>query len=480
MKMDDSNLKNNIQQENKSFDKMDKGETLQSEEKKNNIVPEDVDTDMTNWKKNILESTNQNILNPKTLRSSIDLYKNDLSKSNSDSGQERNIETVNVNDNESNKTDVFAISVRPKNVDIDTSEGKEPPAGDVKHLTAAEIINLWKKPDRTTSLTASLTDPEAKGTARKLPQVLACLAAATGQLSSGAVNGWSGAALPSISADPKLTVGTPQRALIVSCIGLGALVGCLCAGQVNNLIGRRTTLVLTSPLLLAGWLTLAFAQDMAGVYMGRLLCGLSTGFLFTTCQVYSSEVPEPKLRGRLGTIPSLLLTVGVLLSYIAGGLLPWRQSCYVCAIPSFFLLLFMLMVPESPYWLILKGRREEANKALRWLRGPDYDVDVELKEMEIKIEAVGRHTSIRELWHPRTRLPFIISLFMQTLQQVCGANILMMFTGSIFQASGASIGHEMATIYTGIGQLVVTIISVCLVDILGRRLLIVGATTLLV
>ncbi|MPC43514.1 Facilitated trehalose transporter Tret1 [Portunus trituberculatus] len=136
----------------------------------------------------------------------------------------------------------------------------------------------------------------------------------------------------------------------------------------------------------------------------------------------------------------------------------------------------MLAMPESPYWLMLKDRRGDAETALKWLRGPHYDINEDLESVATKLKAVGTKSEYRELLRPRTRRPFFISLFLMTLQQGSGSNILMMYTSNIFISVGIE-DHHMPTVYTGLVQVVGTIGSVLLMDRLGRRTLIVASIT---
>lgn len=175
---------------------------------------------------------------------------------------------------------------------------------------------------------------------------------------------------------------------------------------------------------------------------------------------------------------SFFITLGVVLSYVAGALLPWRYSCIVCGAPAVMTSCAMYAMPESPYWLMLKGRRSQAEVALRWLRGPHYDITTELESIDAKLKTVGTKAQYRELLRPRTRRPFFIALFFMTLQQLCGGNILMMYTGSIMISAGVE-DHNMAVVYVGLVQLVGCIASVLLMDKLGRRLIIVASSSVM-
>ncbi|XP_045127796.1 facilitated trehalose transporter Tret1-like [Portunus trituberculatus] len=324
----------------------------------------------------------------------------------------------------------------------------------------------------TAETTTTTTNAKRKG--RMVPQVAACIAASLGTLASGAVNGWTASTLPSLQQD--IHMGTIETALMVGIIGVGAILGSLIAGRIMDCMGRRKTIVLANPVLVVAWIFMAVVPNIYLVLLGRFTCGLMTSFLFSSVSVYCSEIPEARVRGSLGTISSFFITLGVVLSYITGAFLPWRHSCYVCAAPPLLSMVTMLAMPESPYWLMLKDRRGDAETALKWLRGPHYDINEDLESVATKLKAVGTKSEYRELLRPRTRRPFFISLFLMTLQQGSGSNILMMYTSNIFISVGIE-DHHMPTVYTGLVQVVGTIGSVLLMDRLGRRTLIVASIT---
>lgn len=164
------------------------------------------------------------------------------------------------------------------------------------------------------------------------------------------------------------------------------------------------------------------------------------------------------------------LTVGVFASYFLAGFLSWRNSALVSIIPSLLFFVGLCLVPETPYWYLLKGDHEAAIASLKTLRGSKHDCESEIKQMAKKLSDVGT-ISYLELFKKRTLLPLLVALFIQTLQQVCGGNVIMMYTSTIFTASNSSINAEEATIYTGLAQIVGNMISLSLIDHLGRRIL---------
>ena len=173
----------------------------------------------------------------------------------------------------------------------------------------------------------------------------------------------------------------------------------------------------------------------------------------------------------MSSIAPVNLTMGLLGSYILTGLLPWRTSCFVLGVFSITYLLLLLTIPESPYWFLLKNKREEAEKALRRLRGPDFNFDQEIGAMEKKLNDVGTNISYKELFKTRSFRPLLIGLFAQTLQQFSGGNIIMVYTSSVLFQAKSSINPYMATIYTGIFQVTGAIISLFVIDKVGRKIL---------
>ncbi|XP_076046375.1 facilitated trehalose transporter Tret1-like [Oratosquilla oratoria] len=250
-------------------------------------------------------------------------------------------------------------------------------------------------------------------------------------------------------------------------------MGSLVSGRISDHFGRRNTLLMTVPIYVAGWLSMAFAPTAIFVFVGRFICGFGNVITFIGTQLYSSEIPEARFRGRLASLPSLFISLGALLIYGLGAALPWRTGCLVViAVPILFFFA-LLLIPESPYWLLLKDRDEEAVAAMRWLRGTHYDIDPELREMKEKLASVGSKAKISELWKPRTRKPFLIGILMQTLQQLCGANILIMYAGTFLMKSGSRVNPHMDVVYIGIVQLMVTLLAVGLMDKVGRKVLLI-------
>ncbi|KAL7633872.1 UNVERIFIED_CONTAM: hypothetical protein RMT77_015833 [Armadillidium vulgare] len=303
---------------------------------------------------------------------------------------------------------------------------------------------------------------------RKLPQIWAALTASIGYFICGNIIGWSGSALTKMDKDFEMDAN--EYSLVASLFSYGGLVGSFLSGKMMDALGRRKIMLATCPIAACGWAVIGFSTNVYLVYVGRFVCGLATGFLLNSCSIYTTETCQASLRGRLGSLSSLNMTIGILTAYLLSGFFAWRTSAFLLVIPAVVFFVNLYMVPESPYWYLLKGRFDEATQSMTKLRGKKYDTDKEMKDMIKKISDIGT-ISYCELLKKRTLLPLVIALFIQTIQQVSGANVIIMYSSTIYEKAESSIDAQMATIYTGIAQVIGTVISMFIIDKYGRRIL---------
>lgn len=168
-----------------------------------------------------------------------------------------------------------------------------------------------------------------------------------------------------------------------------------------------------------------------------------------------------------------MLVVGVLFSYIVGKYTTVFALNLICAlIPIIFGVIFMFM-PETPLFLISKGKKEAAAKSLKWLRGSEYDYSNELAELQAQNEADKKNkVSLAAALARRSTIKAIfISLGLMFFQQMSGINAVIFYTKDIFEAADTGIDSGIATIIVGIMQVISVFVSSIIVDKLGRRLL---------
>ncbi|KAK4767723.1 hypothetical protein SAY87_002864 [Trapa incisa] len=229
--------------------------------------------------------------------------------------------------------------------------------------------------------------------------VLVAIAASIGNFLQGWDNATIAAAIVYIKAD--LVLASTVEGLIVAMSLIGATVITTCSGAISDWIGRRPMLILSSLLYFISGLVMLWSPNVYVLLLARLLDGFGIGLAVTLVPIYISETAPSEIRGLLNTLPQFLGSGGMFLSYcmIFGMSLEsnpsWKVMLGVLSIPSvLYFLLTVFFLPESPRWLVSKGKMIEAKKVLQQLRGRE-DVS---GEMALLVEGLGLggETSIEE------------------------------------------------------------------------------------
>ena len=146
-----------------------------------------------------------------------------------------------------------------------------------------------------------------------------------------------------------------------------AVPACLFGGLLSAWLGRRKMV-----LLALGYIALPLSPSFAWLVPARVFTALGAWLAYPSANVLVTEFVHPTVRGSLGSFTSLFLAIGMLQSYALGYFLPWRTMAFVLAYQPPLLLLCLLLLPESPQWLALQGRQEEASASLSWARGTEF------------------------------------------------------------------------------------------------------------
>ncbi|XP_061355717.1 monosaccharide-sensing protein 2 isoform X1 [Gastrolobium bilobum] len=231
--------------------------------------------------------------------------------------------------------------------------------------------------------------------------VLVAVAAAIGNLLQGWDNATIAGSILYIKREFQLESEPTVEGLIVAMSLIGATGVTTCSGPVSDLLGRRPMLIMSSVLYFVSSLVMLWSPNVYILLFARLLDGLGIGLAVTLVPLYISEIAPPEIRGLLNTLPQFTGSAGMFFSYcmVFGMSLTkapsWRLMLGVLSIPSLiYFVLTILFLPESPRWLVSKGRMLEAKKVLQRLRGRE---DV-AGEMALLVEGlgVGGDTAIEE------------------------------------------------------------------------------------
>ncbi|CAB0031601.1 unnamed protein product [Trichogramma brassicae] len=233
-----------------------------------------------------------------------------------------------------------------------------------------------------------------------------------------------------------------------SLLAIGAMVGALPTGALANALGRkRVLLMLTLPFLLS-WGLILVANAAWMLNAARVIVGVAIGSACVLVPTYLSEIAEDEVRGTLGALFQFFLTVGIVYGFCLGAYLDYYGLAVGCAVVEILFVSTFVMMPESPAWLVSKGQKSEAMKALQRLRGDRYDVRAELSQLQKEAEEKGnRRSSVFDLVRlevPRKAL--VICLFGMIFQQLSGINAVIFYAEGIFKAAGSKIDPKLSMI----------------------------------
>ncbi|GAB0090315.1 facilitated trehalose transporter Tret1 [Sergentomyia squamirostris] len=308
-------------------------------------------------------------------------------------------------------------------------------------------------------------------------QVWAAAGCIFATISAGMTSGYSATLLPQLQAnDTEIVITHDEATWIASMAALPMAVGCLAAGYLIELFGRRTSHLILSVPFVVGWVMISMARTIVWILIGRFFTGLCVGLLGPVGTVFIGETSGPKYRGFLLAAISLAIAIGILLVHIIGTFLNWKVTAIICAIFPLLCYIVVFFVPESPSWLLSKGDISRATDAHFWLRGYDEESIAELKSLMKKYQNVDQQkkTTWRETFE-RIRQPTfwkpmgILLVFFFTLQ-FSGVNTVAFYSVSIMKETmGNGINEYLAMIILDIVRTIMSVLACILLRHSGKR-----------
>ncbi len=275
----------------------------------------------------------------------------------------------------------------------------------------------------------------------------------------------------------------------VSCIIWGAIVGNLVAGPLSDYIGRKKSLLIAALLFTATGLFCAFANNITVFIIGRIIGGLGVGIAILVAPVYIAEIAPAEKRGWLVSFNQLLIVIGLTAAYfsnyfilktVTDPFINWRWMLGIEMVPAVIYFFCVLFIPESPRWLVMHGMESRAFEVLSRLHGKgaaaaEYD---EIKQSIESPDKIKLSEQLKKLFTRRMKKVLIIGFGLGILQQFSGINAILYYTPMVFESAGG--GRNAAflqAIVLGVVFVVMTIVSMFLIDRIGRKpLLYVGVS----
>lgn len=263
-----------------------------------------------------------------------------------------------------------------------------------------------------------------------------------------------------------------QEEVVVAAVLLGAVIGASFGGKLADRFGRRKILLEVGILFIVGAVGTALAPTATWLSIGRVVVGIAIGIASFTAPLYISEVSPASIRGRLVSLNQLMITIGIVVSYLVDyGLADeraWRWMFGLAAIPAMVLVIGLLFVPESPRWLISRSQDDEARAVLQRIR-ETADVSEELAE--VQADLCLQEGSWRELLNVSLRRALVVGIGLAMFQQFTGINTVLYYAPTIFQFAGlhSDSAAILATVGVGLVMVLLTIVALRLLDRVGRR-----------
>ncbi|WP_340578789.1 sugar porter family MFS transporter, partial [Staphylococcus aureus] len=257
---------------------------------------------------------------------------------------------------------------------------------------------------------------------------------------------------------------------------IGAIIGSGGSGPLSDRIGRRHLVLIIAIIYIVGSLILVVAQNMPTLVFGRLIIGLAVGGSMATVPVYLSEMAPTAYRGSLGSLNQLMITIGILASYLVNyafaDIEGWRWMLGLAIVPSVILLIGIAFMPESPRWLLEHRNEKAARDVMRITFNDDNEINTEIKEMkELSAISESTWTILKSPW---LRPTLIIGCIFALFQQIIGINAIIFYAPTIFSKAGLGEATSiLGTVGIGTINVLVTIIAVFIADKVNRKKLLV-------
>lgn len=273
---------------------------------------------------------------------------------------------------------------------------------------------------------------------------------------------------------------------------LGCLLGAVLAGALTDRWGRKWLLLFAAFLFAVSAIGTGLARSFAVFIVWRIVGGSAIGLASNLSPLYIAEVAPAQVRGRLVSLNQLTIVIGILLAQFVNwriaslhplpeaataeqiaaswaGQVGWRWMFGVTAVPALVFLLGMLAVPESPRWLVKRGRAAEAQRVLARLGGEAYAAAARA-EIEATLTHEAPRVNYHQLLEPGLRRVLGLGVALAVLQQWCGINVIFYYAKDVFQDAGFRVADILINIvFIGSVNLLATLVAMRTVDRWGRR-----------
>jgi len=260
-----------------------------------------------------------------------------------------------------------------------------------------------------------------------------------------------------------------------SSIYIGCIIGTLITGFITDRFGRRLPLIVAALLFASSALLMGWANSYASLISWRIVAGIAVGAASMLSPLYIAEISPAHMGGMLVAVNQLTIVIGILLAYLSSYWLAdvednWRWMFSSAAIPAGVFFLCALALPESPRWLITKGRTGDAMKIFEKLDISE-DFTEEMKSISLS-DTDKTNSPVSALFSSRLFLIVLIGITVAIFQQISGANVVFVYAPLIFEKAGMDVRSQLfQQVLIGSINLLFTLIAMRIIDHAGRRMM---------
>lgn len=264
-------------------------------------------------------------------------------------------------------------------------------------------------------------------------------------------------------------------------LALGCIVGCLIARDIADKYGRKPGLMIAALIFAVSSIGIAFSSSLMLFVVMRFAAGIGVGMASMLCPMYIAEISPAKVRGRNVAINQLTVVIGILVTNFVNYFLAntgdeaWRWMFGLGIVPALIFLFGVLVLPESPRWLVKAGQSEKAKIVLGKI-GTGSFADDTLTNIEKSLLGVTKQ-SYKAVFEKSVRPAVFVGIVLAVFQQFCGINVVFNYTSTIFESVGANLDRQLfETVSIGLVNLVFTLLAMWQIDKLGRKpLMLIGS-----
>jgi len=310
---------------------------------------------------------------------------------------------------------------------------------------------------------------------------------------SGAVNGTQDGLTQTFNLVPGSWSPTNGLGFTVASLLIGCFIGAFFAGRLADLMGRRNTMMVAAALFLVGALVQGAADSQIIFVIARICGGMAVGAASVLSPAYISEVAPANIRGRLTTVQQIMIITGLTAAFLVnyflaktaglstarlwGGIEAWRWMFLMQALPAAIFLVALFLIPESPRYLVSKGRAEHARAVLTSLFGPDI---AKSKLEEIRASFSEDHRPrLSDIRSPNGGIRKIVwvGIMLAAFQQFVGINVIFYYGATLWKLAGFTEQQSLLiNIVSGAVSIAACFGTIAVIDKVGRKpLLLIGS-----